>query len=142
MFKTLSTAAKLALGAAALALIAFAAWWVVIRPQQAAQTAATAKGSQVQAEAAAGAAQDTVRIVVDRGENRTRIDRITEEKTRVIMAQPGADAPLDPALHDAGIRALCLRDGQSDVLCQELLHRDGGVDEAGGADPARDAARQ
>ena len=125
-FNALGLAVRLAIGAAVVGVIALAGWYVFLRPQQAAQQAATAKTETIAAKAETGAAKDTLRIVVDRQAAEVRIIRTTEENTNAIMAAPGANAPLDPALHAAGIRALCVRDGASDVQCRELvLHGDG-----------------
>jgi len=121
--------AKIVAGVVVLALIGGAFWYVVVRPREAVQAAAQAKGETKQAEAAAGAATDTLHIVVDRQAAEVRIIKTTEENTREIMAQSGAVTPVDPAVHAAGLRAICVHDGASDQpVCASVLHGDGGSD--------------
>lgn len=128
--KALSVTAKAALGALLLGLIALASWYVFFRPAQQAEKTVQAKTETVAANAQTGAATDTVHIVVDRQAAEVRIIRTTEENTREILAQPGATTVVDPALHAAGIRALCVRDNVSDVQCASVLHDAGGRDGA------------
>lgn len=107
------------------------AYVVLIKPAQDRQAAAVSRGEAVVATTQARAAEDTVRIVVDHQADRDIITHRTEVTTREILSQPGADEALDPELHSAGVRALCLqRDRSGDPVCAALLHRDG---DGGGA---------
>jgi len=124
-FSALSVGVKLALGAITLAIIGFALWFTLLRPQQATREAATAKTGAIVSDAATGAATDTLHIVVDRQAAEVRIIKTTEENTREIMAQSGALTPVDPAVHAAGLRAICVHDNASQPVCAGVLHDDG-----------------
>lgn len=106
---------------------AFLLWFLFIRPAGLKTEAVRAHATEIQAEAATGAAKDALEITVRNGETIRQIDRITETSSHEILMAPGASATVDPGVHSAGLRALCLRnDRASDPTCVELLHRDGG----------------
>lgn len=122
----LSRLAQLGLALLLILGVSFAIWYVAFRPAEKAQQAATAKTEAINANAQAGAATDTLRIVVDRQAGDVRIIKTTEENTREILAQPGATDVVSPDLHAAGIRALCLHDGARDVQCASVLQQPSG----------------
>lgn len=62
-----------------------------------------------QAQAALDSGADAVSAVGAVGAAEIRIDVITRENERAIRTAPGADAPVDPAIHAAGIASLCRR---------------------------------
>lgn len=133
-YRKLAGISLFVIGAAALL------WFFFIRPDAALKSAATAKADRTVAEAQTQAAQDTVKIIVERGEAVATIQKRTEETNAEIKSAPGASQEIDPALHDAGLRALCLHDGRREPTCAVLLHRDGGVERTGTADASRPAA--
>lgn len=122
-----ATRAAIALGI--VVILGVAAWFVILRPEQNARKAATAKAETSVATAQTGAATDTIHIVVDRQAAEVRIIKTTEENTRDIMAQSGALTPVDPAVHAAGLRAICVHDNVHQPVCASVLHDDGGSDE-------------
>ena len=103
-------------------LAAFVVWFFLIRPDAAQQDAADAHMGAAQAEAQAQAAEETVRVIVDHQRTIETITTTTETASNDILNSPGAEAAIDPALHNAGIRALCLHDGRaSEPACGSLL---------------------
>lgn len=115
-----------------LGLLAFAAWWLFVRPRAAYVAAATAKVEAATANATAGAAQDALKLRIQVDQQHVAIDRITEGNGHAIQSAPGAAVALDPALDRAGRFALCLRDAyRTDPDCA-ALH--GGRVGAAGAD--------
>jgi Flp pilus assembly protein TadD len=68
-----------------------------------------AKLATGQAGAAIGSARDTVQTIGNQIAAETHIDDITKENEHEIRAAPGANAPVNPAARDAGLRALCKR---------------------------------
>jgi hypothetical protein len=81
-----------------------------VRSCQMASTAKTeAKLSANQAGAALASGKDAVDTLGKTAAAEANTDTITEENERAIRQAPGADAPVDPAVHDAGLRSLCRR---------------------------------
>lgn len=111
--------------AAALAalLLLWGAWWaIIIRPAENARNAAesaaqaTLSGARTEAAKDAGAVSDAASRAATATEDLTRKNR--DE----ILAQPGAQQPVDPRLGDAGRRAICLRQSaRNDPACKRLL---------------------
>lgn len=60
-----------------------------------------------QADAALKSGADAARTVGKTAGAEAATDSITRENERAIRNAPGADAPVDPALHGAGLRGLC-----------------------------------
>lgn len=111
----------LGLGLVALAIVGTVVWWLFFRPGQLKEEAATAKVGQAAAAAQAGAAVDAVATGDRLRETHERIERITRENTIRIMEAPGAASTVPAPVHDAWLRALCLRHAhQSDPACQRL----------------------
>jgi hypothetical protein len=54
-------------------------------------------------------AREKIDAVGQHGARSDAIDTITEENERDIRKAPGADAPVDPGVRDAGLRSLCRR---------------------------------
>lgn len=125
-----TTTVRLVIFGAALTLLAFTAWFVLIRPTANAEKAATAKTEAIIADTQRSAAQDTIRIVVDHNAAVQTINTRTEVTTRDILQAPGASDAIDPALHAAGLRALCLHDNRRDPTCAALLHGAGDSERA------------
>lgn len=108
------------------AAAALLVWALVLRGDIAIRHAAEAKASAAIATAQAGATQDTLRITVDHQNEVTKITQRTTETNHEILTAPGAGASVDPAVHRAGLRALCLQNGRRDRVCAEVLQPDGG----------------
>lgn len=102
-----TTAAKIIL---ALAVIALIAGIFAVRSCQSAQTASTReKLSTGQAGAAIASGQDSVNTIGNRMDADAATDTITRENDDAIRNAKGADAPVDPAVRDAGLASLCRR---------------------------------
>lgn len=72
-----------------------------------AKTEAKLGANQTGAAIASGA--DAVATLGQSARAEAATDSITRENDRAIREAPGADAPVDPALRDAGLRSLCRR---------------------------------
>lgn len=59
------------------------------------------------ADAAIATGQDAANTVADVGASASAIDQTTMENDRAIRQAPGANAPVDPDLHRAGLGGLC-----------------------------------
>ncbi|GAA0745220.1 hypothetical protein CA233_19120 [Sphingomonas sp. ABOLD] len=74
-----------------------------------------------QGAAATESARDTVLTIGNQTAAEGHIDDITKENEHEIRAAPGANAPVDPAARDAGLRALCKRASyRSDPKCLQF----------------------
>jgi hypothetical protein len=97
----------------------------VTGPQRAHAEAAQATADANAATGAVQAARDALKITVDTQALHGRIDVATKESTDAIRNSPGASAPVDPALHATGLRALCVYDAHHDsVQCHAMLDAD------------------
>jgi hypothetical protein len=97
--------------------------WLVTAPARHRQAAAEAHAGVVVAQGQARAASDAVGVVSKAGEREAQIDQTTRENHDAIVSAPGAEAPVDPGVGDAGRRAVCMRrSAHSDPACQRLLH--------------------
>lgn len=132
---------RLGLSVAATVAVVWLLVHFLVGPQQARKEAAQAQTEAIVADTQAQAAQDTVRIVVDHAEAVQTITHRTEVTTREILAAPGASDRIDPALHHAGLRALCLHDNRRDASCADVLQSDAERDPTGTADPSRASPR-
>lgn len=72
-----------------------------------ARTEARLQTNQTSAAIASGA--DAANTVGDVGARAADTDRTTMENADEIRSAPGADAPVDRGVHDAGLRSLCKR---------------------------------
>jgi len=80
-----------------------------------------AKLATGQAGAAANSARDTVQTIGNQAAAEDQADAITKENDRAIRSAPGANAPVDPAARDAGLRALCRRAAyRGDAKCLQF----------------------
>lgn len=114
--------------------IGIAFWWLFIRPGQIADDAARAKGDAIVADGQAAAARDAGTVIEKHFTNRERIERVTIEGNAAIRAAPGASARIPPAVHAAGLGALCLHAVYSgSPACEQL------PDAGAGDDPQADA---
>ncbi len=68
-----------------------------------------AKLANGQGQAATQSGRDAVQTVGNQSAAETQIDATTKENEDAIRSAPGANAPVDPAARDAGLRALCKR---------------------------------
>lgn len=68
-----------------------------------------ARLSAVQAKAAAQSARDAIEATGAVSARSGASDALTRENENAIRAAPGAAAPVDPALRDAGLLGLCRR---------------------------------
>jgi len=84
-----------------------------------AKVEAKLSGNQVGAAQASG--RDAVNTVASAASSEAAIDAITLENDRAIRAAPGAGAPVDPHLRDAGLAGLCRRAAYSrDQRCLQF----------------------
>jgi hypothetical protein len=121
-------AVRAGLGLIAAIAIGFVIWWVLIRPASDHQAAVQAKVDAATAKAGAGAAQDTVKIVVVHDQAAAAIDAQTQENDHAIRSAPGASTPVDPAFADTLRHALCMRVAyQRQPGCAAVLGNGGGV---------------
>jgi len=87
------------------------------------QRANLAQASQSAADARATSGGDAVNAVAANAAHEAEIDQQSTENRDAILKAPGASAPVDPRVGDAGRRALCLRKSASrDPVCQRLLN--------------------
>jgi hypothetical protein len=98
-------AGKLVIGAIALLLIAFG----VTQCQNAQNSGREARVSEEQAEAGSNSAADAIGAVEAVSGRNTATDDLTRENADAIHNAPGAAAPVDPAVRDAGLSGLCRR---------------------------------
>lgn len=102
-------AIRIIIGLALVAAVAFALWWLLIRPHAAQVAATAARLDTATAQAATALTQDAMSETLAVGNDHAAIDAATQENDRAIHAAPGADVALDPAVARAGRAALCLR---------------------------------
>lgn len=102
-------------------VIGFCLWWLLVRPHQARVAAAAARVEAATSAATAGAAQDTVRIVVGHDEKVASIDAQTRSNDHAISAAVGAGDTIGADLDRVGRAALCMRDAyQSEPACAAM----------------------
>lgn len=110
--------------AVAVAVI-FAGYHFLAAPRKAREEAAQATASATTSQAGMKSAQDALKITVDTQALNGRIDVVTQGNRDAILATPGASEALGTDIHDAGLRALCLRDTyRLQPACEQLLHAD------------------
>lgn len=108
-------------GLAAVVLI-FVVWWFLTEPGRQAQKAADAKGGQVVAEGSAQMAGESAKAQIDLARRQAEREQLSTETENAIRDTPGADARLDPGLHDAGLDRFCLRDAYAnDPRCADRV---------------------
>jgi hypothetical protein len=90
-------------------VLAFALWWVFLRPRAAKVEAATARVEAATATGTAGASKEALKITVDVQQQRVAIDTITRENDRAIQIAAGSTDAVGPDVARAGRAALCLR---------------------------------
>lgn len=129
--KGMSMTVKLIISAIIAVVAAVAIWYVaynIVHPFGWGTTkslknevaAAEANVEVAKGQTAAGA---DAAVIADKGATREDRIRSTRSQNReVIIAAPGANTPLDPALVAAGIRALCMYDDlyAADPQCSEM----------------------
>ncbi len=112
----------------------------VLRPVSLQQSTASARAGEIVSQAQTNAATGAVKITAETAAKNAATDATTERSSRAITTSPGASAPIDPALHRAGLTALCMRDDVNDPRCADLLHGDGQGVGAGVPSTSRPAA--
>jgi hypothetical protein len=81
--------------------------------------AAQSRVSASQAQAAQDSARDAINAVEASGARETASEALTRENEANIRAAPGASDPVNPAVRDAGLAALCRRAAyQNDPRCK------------------------
>lgn len=109
------------LSAAVAALVVTVALFWLQGHNHNAATVAKAGGIIAQGQAAAG--RDAVGVVVGNADTQAATDQTTKENRDAILNAPGAQAPVDPAVGDAGRRAVCMRQSARDLpACKRLLN--------------------
>jgi hypothetical protein len=88
-----------------LGIIAFGVHSCDVRRSKAAQS----RVERSQAEAASNSASDAINTVAASGEAAAASEDLTRSNERDIRNAKGSNAAVDPAVRDAGLRALCLR---------------------------------
>lgn len=78
------------------------------------QQAAQSKVDRGQAGAARESAKDAIGTITDVQGNQSAGDDLTRSNEKEIRDAQGADAAVDPAVRDAGLRALCSRPAYRD----------------------------
>ena len=84
-------------------------WFILIRPGDMEVKAAKAGVDSTFAQARTEAAQDATAITAGADQAAAADETTTRKNRDEILAQPGAQAPVDPHVADAGRRAICLR---------------------------------
>lgn len=134
-------AAQIAVAAALAAIVALAVWFILTEPGRQRHKAAEAKAGALQAQGQAAAARDASAITASTLTASAAVDDQTRKNADAISAAPGASAPVDPRLADAGLRALCLRHAYAGhPRCHALLGP--GPAGADGADAGSGPARR
>lgn len=103
------TPINIALGGIVGVAVLVAIWFVFIEPGRAAQREAEARVAAAAAQSRATSAAEAVNRVAERAEDEALTDQATRENRDAILSSPGARAPVDPGVDDAGRRAICLR---------------------------------
>lgn len=107
-FRSLAPGGIAVVAGLALALILGAVLlWNAWGAASTAKTEARLGANQTDAALASGA--DAVETLGKSAAAEAAVDTITRENERAIREAPGADAPVDPAVHGAGLRSLCRR---------------------------------
>jgi hypothetical protein len=83
--------------------------------------AAQARVDQGQKGALANSAADAIDTVGNAAARERASDDLTRSNAEEIRNAPGANAPINPAAHDAGLRALCRRQAYRDSKRCRLL---------------------
>lgn len=116
-----ATLIELALGLASILLVLLIAWWFLTEPGRARRDAAQARGESYVAGQRAAAASQATEVVSRAAEQEAASADLTQRNNDEIRRAPGAAASVDRGVHDAGLRALCLRDAfRTDQRCVAL----------------------
>lgn len=101
--------ASIAAVGAIILILAVGGWWMLTEPGRQRAAANLAGASQVVSDARAASGADAVSVVTKNAASEREIDQQSTENRDAILNVPGASAPVDPAVGDAGRRAVCLR---------------------------------
>jgi type II secretory pathway component PulM len=111
-----------AAGGLALVLVCFVVWFVLIRPGQAEHAAKQANVNAAVATSGASAVKEAAVAVNGQVKSEAQIDIRVKGSRDAILSSAGAAGAVDPALADAGLRALCMSDAHAaDSGCHALL---------------------
>ncbi|KPL67398.1 hypothetical protein SZ64_04325 [Erythrobacter sp. SG61-1L] len=91
------------------ALLALGIWWLVSTLLGGATAKTEARLGKNTAQAAIQSGNDAVNTIGTQMAGEAATDALTRENAHDIRNAPGANAPVDPAAHAAGIRSLCKR---------------------------------
>lgn len=104
-----SLKSRLIMIGAMLALVLVLALWLSGTLSSGARATTEARLNANRADAALATASDAAQSVATQAAAEATHDALTRENDHEIRSAPGADAPVDPRLHDAGLRSLCRR---------------------------------
>lgn len=120
-WKTLTTTGKLVAAAVVLLVLGLVLLWgynfITAKPKA---EAALAKN---QVEAVQRSAEDAIKVVGKAQEREAASADLTQSNDKEIRNAQGADAQVDPAVRDAGLRSLCRRASyRGDPKCLRLVN--------------------
>jgi hypothetical protein len=102
-------------------IFALLVWLLILKPEHDRQAAAMAGVDAQIAQAVVGNTRDAGRIALDQVRREAEIDEQTRNSRDAILSAPGAHDPINPALHDAALERICLRDAaRRDPACVKL----------------------
>jgi biopolymer transport protein ExbB/TolQ len=95
-------------------IVLFVVWAAIHFYTKSRSQAAQSRVEASQAQAASNSASDAVNTVAASGESERASEDLTRSNEKDIRNADGANAPVNPAARDAGLRALCLRGAYRD----------------------------
>ncbi len=121
-WKALSKGIQLFVLAGIATLAVLAVWWFFIHPGQVRKEATIAKVDSAYSQAGAESAKDAVQTTQQTMRQENLVDERIRENNDAIDAAKGANAPVDPDVNSAGLRAQCLSKLYRDTpRCKSLL---------------------
>ncbi|WP_336981590.1 hypothetical protein [Altererythrobacter fulvus] len=90
-------------------LLGFGLWWLVATLTWGKAAKVEARLNSNLAGAALESGSDAVAAIGGQIGSEAAADKLSSENAYEIRSAPGADAPVDPAAHAAGLRSLCKR---------------------------------
>lgn len=116
-------AVKIGLAFLALAIVAFAFWWIFLKDGQARQRhdLATARAGQLLGQANGSAGAHAANTIAKQSGDEAKVHEITRDHYVEITKQPGAGDQVSDAVDSAFRRAVCLRASAASLPdCQRL----------------------
>jgi len=113
----------IAAGAVAVLVALALVWWLVfIRPASAQRDAKVAQATGAVAVGGQQSAHQAIDTIVKRQDGDVKIDNQTRANNVTILKAAGAGDPVNPAVDDAGRRAICMYKSSADLPdCKRLL---------------------